>query len=200
MWLPWSGPRRGWLNIYLAMSTFSPPLSVLTLEGRPNFSTAPRKSWNTVAAWLFVLSLKENNHTGVTINPPMNDEAPPNRNRQGYNKTIHCTDLLLSINIIGHDSSRFLIGCHRTMPRHYPKVMNLWKHKQFQFLNYRSLPSRIKLKIVRGTVEKTCFLCHSFRDDGTTVGTTWPWVYVQMNVENGVFFLRPQPGVWVINE
>ena len=35
MWLPRSGPRKGWFNMNHATSTFSPPLSVLTRDGRP---------------------------------------------------------------------------------------------------------------------------------------------------------------------
>lgn len=51
MKLPQSVPRI--VNIYLAMSTFSNPLSPLTLEGMPCLSVAFLKAENAVDARLF---------------------------------------------------------------------------------------------------------------------------------------------------
>ena len=49
-----------------ATSTFSPPLSDLTLDGKPYVWTACSNEWNTVSAWLLVLELE---YTIILENP-----------------------------------------------------------------------------------------------------------------------------------
>ena len=56
--LPLPGPRCTWLSINVATSTFSPPLSERTREGRPNSEIASWKHVNTVLALLLLEAFK----------------------------------------------------------------------------------------------------------------------------------------------
>ena len=70
MQLPLPGPRFGCSNMYLVTSTFSPPLSHLTLDGRPKWLTPSKNVVSIVSSLLLVEALRKTTNREYPSMPP----------------------------------------------------------------------------------------------------------------------------------